>query len=186
MHKCQAEQLCVTTGLRKSYYDIINFYNKELSIMDCSNKKGKQLPCRVQMQIPPCMDTNCSSRAGAEPPRSLSQGTAIYMRRDSAMPQTANYMGSSGMQQPQTANYMGSSGMMQPQGCCGAMMPSDSWDEMRGPQISGGFQIGQMPIGMAYVPWQQWCQTYPMEQGFRQGTIFPELDLTFMMGRCRG
>lgn len=172
MHKCQAEQLCVTTGLRKSYYDIINFYNKELSIMDCSNKKGKQLPCRVQMQVPPCMDTNCSSRAGAEPPRSLSQGTAIYMRRDSAM--------------PQTANYMGSSGMMQPQGCCGAMMPSDSWDEMRGPQISGSFQIGQMPIGMAYVPWQQWCQTYPMEQGFRQGTIFPELDLTFMMGRCRG
>jgi len=168
--------------------------------MDCSNKKGKQLPCRVQMQVPPCMDTNCSSRAGAEPPRPLSQGTAIYMRRDSAMPQTANYMGSSGMLQPQTANYMGSSGMlqpqtanhmgssgmMQPQGCCGAMMPSGSWDEMRGLQISGSFQIGQMPIGMAYVPWQQWCQTYPMEQGFRQGTIFPELDLPFMMGRCRG
>lgn len=41
------------------------------------------------------------------------------------------------------------------------------------------------PIGMAYVPWQKWQQPYPIEQGFNRGTIFPELDLPFMMGRCQ-
>lgn len=43
-----------------------------------------------------------------------------------------------------------------------------------------------MPIGMGYVPWQRWGQTYPLSQGFQRGTIFPELDLPFVMGRCRG
>lgn len=42
-----------------------------------------------------------------------------------------------------------------------------------------------MPIGMAYVPWQKWGQTYSMEQGFARGTLFPDLDLPFVMGRCR-
>ena len=39
-------------------------------------------------------------------------------------------------------------------------------------------------IAMAYVPWQVWEQPYPLEQGFNRGTIFPELDLPFVMGRC--
>ena len=43
----------------------------------------------------------------------------------------------------------------------------------------------RFPIGMAYVPMQSWQQQYSLEQGFRRGTIFPELDLPFMMGRCR-
>jgi len=42
-----------------------------------------------------------------------------------------------------------------------------------------------MPIGMGYVPWQRWGQTYPVPQGFERGTIFPELDMPFVMGRCR-
>lgn len=41
------------------------------------------------------------------------------------------------------------------------------------------------PIAMAYVPWQQWQGVYSMEQGFKQGTIFPELDLPFEPRRCR-
>lgn len=41
------------------------------------------------------------------------------------------------------------------------------------------------PIAMAYVPWQQWRQTYPMDKALSRGTIFPELDLPFVMGRCR-
>lgn len=45
--------------------------------------------------------------------------------------------------------------------------------------------LGRMPIGMGYVPWQTWGQTYPMEQGFVRGTLFPDLDLPFLMGRCR-
>jgi hypothetical protein len=44
--------------------------------------------------------------------------------------------------------------------------------------------LSTYPIAMAYVPMQQWSQTYPLSQGFTQGTIFPELDLPFMMGRC--
>lgn len=47
-------------------------------------------------------------------------------------------------------------------------------------------QMIGMPIGMGYVPWQRWGQTYPLSQGFQRGTIFPELDLPFVMGRCRG
>lgn len=35
------------------------------------------------------------------------------------------------------------------------------------------------PIGMAYVPMQQWGETYNIEKGFDRGTIFPELDLPF-------
>ena len=46
-------------------------------------------------------------------------------------------------------------------------------------------QITGMPIAMAYVPWQKWKQTYSLEQGISRGTIFPELDLPFVMGRCR-
>ena len=45
-------------------------------------------------------------------------------------------------------------------------------------------QNDQFPIAMAYVPWQQWGQTYTPEQGLRQGTIFPDLDYPFVMGRC--
>ncbi len=40
------------------------------------------------------------------------------------------------------------------------------------------------PVGMGYVPMQQWGQTYPISKGFERGTIFPDLDLPFMMGRC--
>ena len=48
---------------------------------------------------------------------------------------------------------------------------------------TGTGPVEQMPIGMGYVPWQQWNQIYPLEQGFRRGTIFPELDMPFVMGR---
>ncbi len=47
--------------------------------------------------------------------------------------------------------------------------------------IPGSLQI---PTGMGYVPPQQWGQTYTMEQALDRGTIFPELDLPFVMGRC--
>jgi hypothetical protein len=40
------------------------------------------------------------------------------------------------------------------------------------------------PVAMAYVPWQQWQELYSIEQGFARGTIFPDLDLPFLMGRC--
>lgn len=40
----------------------------------------------------------------------------------------------------------------------------------------------QTPIAMAYVPYQQWTETYDMETAFPIGTIFPELDLPFRGG----
>lgn len=47
----------------------------------------------------------------------------------------------------------------------------------------GGME--RYPVGMGYIPWQQWQQTYSIEKGLSRGTIFPDLDLPFMMGRCR-
>lgn len=40
-----------------------------------------------------------------------------------------------------------------------------------------------MPIGMAYVPWQTWDKIYDLDKGHHMGTIFPCLDKPFM-GRC--
>ncbi len=45
--------------------------------------------------------------------------------------------------------------------------------------------LSSFPLAMAYVPMQQWQQTYDLGLGFSRGTIFPELDLPFMMGRCQ-
>lgn len=40
-------------------------------------------------------------------------------------------------------------------------------------------QLNGMPLGMSYVPWQQFECTYEPAQAFRAGTIFPELDKPF-------
>lgn len=40
-------------------------------------------------------------------------------------------------------------------------------------------QLMGMPLGMSYVPWQQFECTYEPAQAFRVGTIFPELDKPF-------
>ena len=53
------------------------------------------------------------------------------------------------------------------------------------PAMQCTIETANMPIAMAYVPWQQWRQTYPVDKALSRGTIFPELDLPFVMGRCR-
>lgn len=40
--------------------------------------------------------------------------------------------------------------------------------------------IDQYPLAMAYVPWQEFGEVYPLERGFQAGTIFPCLDLPFL------
>lgn len=35
------------------------------------------------------------------------------------------------------------------------------------------------PIGMAYVPFQQWEEPYPENKALEEGTIFPSLNLKF-------
>ena len=43
----------------------------------------------------------------------------------------------------------------------------------------------QLPLAMAYVPWQQWRAIYEVEKGFHRGTIFEELDKPFKgIGGC--
>lgn len=41
------------------------------------------------------------------------------------------------------------------------------------------------PVGMAYVPWQTFTNTYEPQKALRVGTIFPELDLPFL-AKCSG
>lgn len=40
------------------------------------------------------------------------------------------------------------------------------------------------PVGMAYVPYQQWNDLYTADEGFIRGTLFPELDYPFKGGDC--
>lgn len=41
--------------------------------------------------------------------------------------------------------------------------------------------IEDFPIAMSYVPWQHFHKIYEnLEEGFGQGTIFPELNKPFM------
>lgn len=41
------------------------------------------------------------------------------------------------------------------------------------------------PLAMAYVPWQSWQKTYPLDQAFMIGTIFPDLDFPFYLDKRR-
>ena len=39
--------------------------------------------------------------------------------------------------------------------------------------------LQNMPLAMAYVPWQNWRNLYDIHKGFTRGTIFEELDKPF-------
>lgn len=47
--------------------------------------------------------------------------------------------------------------------------------------------INNMPLAMAYIPWQTWQCLYDARKGFQRGTIFEELDKPFrgIGGCCR-
>lgn len=46
-------------------------------------------------------------------------------------------------------------------------------------------QINKFPVGSAYVPWQYFDQIFEnLEEAFKTGTIFPELDKPFEGRRC--
>ena len=42
-----------------------------------------------------------------------------------------------------------------------------------------------MALAMPYVPWQRMGQTYDPDRALQVGTIFENLDLPFLPGRCR-
>ena len=61
--------------------------------------------------------------------------------------------------------------------------PGNNTDE--NPPVSGcPVDFSNYPVGMAYVPMQRWGKTYDLDAGFSRGTIFPDLDLPFLAGRC--
>lgn len=52
-------------------------------------------------------------------------------------------------------------------------------DEMERSSRQTGKMRDDLPVGMAYVPWQEWGEMYEVCKGFREGTMFPELNLIF-------
>lgn len=38
----------------------------------------------------------------------------------------------------------------------------------------------ETPLAMAYIPFQQWGETYEASVGFKKGTIFPDIDKPFV------
>ena len=53
--------------------------------------------------------------------------------------------------------------------------------------IAGTKRIDQFPVGMAYVPWQEFKDLYDPHQGLARGTLFKELDYPFYgkRGNCQ-
>lgn len=46
--------------------------------------------------------------------------------------------------------------------------------------------LDELPLAMAYVPWQRWGKLYHPEKALQAGTIFQELDLPFLgKGGCK-
>ncbi len=53
------------------------------------------------------------------------------------------------------------------------------------PNYSFNKSIEDFPVAMSYVPWQHFEKIYEnLEEGFCQGTIFPELNKPFTGRRC--
>ncbi len=45
--------------------------------------------------------------------------------------------------------------------------------------------LKEMPLAMAYVPWQEWRNVYSAEKALCRGTIFEDLDKPFLgIGGC--
>ena len=71
------------------------------------------------------------------------------------------------------------------QGCC-SQEPARPATPSAPPQPQVPGFSDRFPLAMAYVPWQQWNQTYDLDRGLAAGTIFPELDKPFLGVRKGG
>ena len=52
-------------------------------------------------------------------------------------------------------------------------------DEVKACRCREEDELGGMPLAMAYVPWQKWCDIYEPQEGFARGTVFAQLDKPF-------
>ena len=46
-------------------------------------------------------------------------------------------------------------------------------------------KLDSMPLAMTYVPWQKWEDIYSPEEGFARGTIFAQLDKSYIGRKCK-
>lgn len=150
--------------------------------MDCSNNQRGSYPRRPQMPPPPCMNTNFSCGCGemqtpSRPPRPVRPEMPMRPEMPIPVPYSAT-MPSSDV----GPDYENPSSRP----ACGSPSPRPAHTRPSSHRRNSDSDCSDMPIGMGYVPWQVWNQPYPLEKGFVRGTIFPELDLPFVMGRCRG
>lgn len=167
--------------------------------MDCYTNQRRQRPMNMDQSMGmDAMNSNRDCSCGTPPssipmrpqPRQTQQAPTVAMPAMSCKPQPCQ------VQQPSMP--------LPPQPRQAQQAPMPMQPQMRQPQQASfnqnscgcgpitkpcvnttNNQIGTFPVGMGYVPWQQWAQTYPIDRGFQRGTIFPELDLIFAMGRCR-
>ena len=67
------------------------------------------------------------------------------------------------------------------------MMPSPcAADSRTGSRPQKADALSYLPVGMAYVPWQHFHETYELDKALQYGTIFPELNKPFYgKGGCR-
>lgn len=169
--------------MKASYHITRNFREERSnSLMDCNNNQRNACTCRPQMQTPPCMNTNCGCGCGngnmpiqPRPSRPAQQVMPAQCQRPATPPPCQPSTMPLPCQQPCQTPVM-------------PMMPTPAQNIASAPTLCAPVQedrLTGMPIAMAYVPWQRWRQTYSLEQGLSRGTIFPELDLPFVMGRCR-
>ena len=171
--------LRIFTSGKADSYDIIRIFRKEKCLlMDCSNHQ--QNACTSRPQISPCMSAGCG--CGGKPIRPTNpiqpvipnQGQGIKPSQDGCMCQN---------RKPVPHTMPGQN----PMPCQGSMPCQNTGSGIYPPGMRptrGGF-LSEMPLAMAYAPMQRWTQTYTLGQGLERGTIFPDLDLPFMMGRCR-
>ncbi|WP_432627216.1 spore coat associated protein CotJA [Brotaphodocola sp.] len=157
-------------GISLKYKEILFFVTRGKS--DPYDKVQK----RKNMEVAQGMDNNHQKCACTNRPMRLQNpgGSCGYFEADG---QTRNYQCD--------RNRMTS---VQPSGIFGEwwMGNRESCPEERGSyrERDSFGKCGMMP-GMTYVPWQEWGRTYPLNQAISRGTIFPDLDYPFEMGRCR-
>lgn len=137
------------------------------------------------MEMRPSMPGGCMMDDQMQPWMEMREGGR---NRQPGMERMEQGRGRSRQPEPEMAEHM-HSGNRQPETMMGDgnrrnRRPEPMMDMMNQDRAMRQDRMTGMPIGMGYVPWQRWGQTYPLSQGFQRGTIFPELDLPFMMGRC--
>ncbi len=160
--------------------------------MDCNCNQRSSCTCRPQMPVPPCVNTNCGCGQTDIQPRQIRPIQPSAPASCQCQPQIKP--ASCQCQTPVKPMPCQVQSDVRPMPCqCQNQTPIMPLSASLNSSVSPAFntcvsedRLSGMPIAMGYVPWQKWKQTYSLEQGLTRGTIFPELDLPFVMGRCRG